>query len=190
MENIVISNLCKAFGENKVLINLSACFEGAKVNTIMAASGVGKTTLLRIMTNLEKADSGNITGLSGKKISAVFQEDRLCENLSALTNIKFVSGKDNATILKALVDIGLEGFEKVPVSTLSGGMKRRVAILRALLSDYDVLFLDEPFKGLDEETKQNVIAYVNNNVAGKTVVLITHIKEEAQMLNTATLLEL
>ncbi len=190
MSDIIISSLNKSFGENRVLINLNATFPHGKISTIMAASGVGKTTLLRILTGLEKADSGEIKGIESKKISVVFQEDRLCENLSALTNIKFVTNKDDADILTALNEIGLAEFEHMPVNKLSGGMKRRCAIVRALLSDYDILLLDEPFKGLDEDTKQKVMDYTKARIKGKTVILITHVKEEAEILGSDLLLEL
>lgn len=78
--------------------------------------------------------------------------------------------------------LGLNGCDDQPVSELSGGMRQRVSILRALFSEYDVLFLDEPFKGLDETLKRDVMAYVKEKTAGKTVVLVTHDKAEAMIL--------
>ncbi len=190
MKDIVLSGVSKAYGENLVLNKLSATFEYGKVNAIMSASGVGKTTLLRVMCGLEKMDSGEISGLDVKKIAVVFQEDRLCENLNALANIKFVTNKSEPQILSALAKIGLSEFEYFPVNKLSGGMKRRVAILRALLSEYDILFLDEPFKGLDVDTKLSVMEYTKEMIKGKTVILITHDEEEAEFLQANNMLKL
>ena len=103
----------------------------------MGKSGLGKTTLLRILMGLEKYDAGSIEGMENKKISAVFQEDRLCENLSAVTNVAIVCEK-NVTlqeIRKELENIGLSGSTEKPVKELSGGMKRRVAIIRSIMAD-------------------------------------------------------
>lgn len=89
--------------------------------------------------------------------------------------------------------IGLYDCAKKKVSELSGGMKRRVAILRALLADYDILFLDEPFKGLDKDTKDLVIKYTGQHITGKTVIFTTHVHSEISALhvkNTISLPEL
>lgn len=156
---------------------------------MMAPSGAGKTTLLRILAGLglEKVDSGQIEGLEGLRISMVFQEDRLCENLSASANIRLVRGKKpwgrdkklEAKISKAMAAVGLGGCEDQPVREFSGGMRQRTALLRALYSEWDVLFLDEPFKGLDEETKELVIEYTKKQCFGKTVIFVTHDRSEA-----------
>ena len=91
-------------------------------------------------------------------MSAVFQEDRLCKNLSPVSNIRLVAPElKKSDIIAAMEHVGLTGCFSQPVRELSGGMKRRVAILRALLADYDILFLDEPFKGLDADTRRLVL---------------------------------
>ena len=181
MQDIKIENLYKAYGEKQVLNNFSAVIEHGKISCIMAPSGAGKTTLLRILMGMEKADRGKITGLENLKIRAVFQEDRLCEELDAVSNIRLVKYKNNKkTVQDALCKMGLTDIENKPVSTLSGGMKRRVSILRALLSDFDVLFLDEPLKGLDMHTKQMVLNEMKNYFENKTIIMITHEKDEAE----------
>lgn len=181
---ITISQLTKSFGDNVVLDNFNTSIPLGQVTLLSAPSGRGKTTLLRILMGLETADSGHILGLDGLKLSVVFQEDRLCKNLSALSNIKLVSPQlKNETIIEALNKIGLEGFAHCPVSELSGGMRRRVAILRALMADYDILILDEPFKGLDMETKELVMSDVKQRSEGKTVIIVTHDPSEATTLN-------
>lgn len=184
--DISIQGLSKAYGENRVLTDFSAVLPAGAVTCIMAPSGRGKTTLLRILMGLEQPDSGAIQGLEGKRRSVVFQEDRLCENLSPVSNIRLVCPERNrAQILEAMEAVGLSGCAAQPVRELSGGMRRRVAILRALLAHYDILFLDEPFKGLDAETKAIVMAYVAEQSAGKTVLLVTHDPTESHVLRAA-----
>ena len=141
----------------------------------MGPSGCGKTTLLRILLGLETADAGTITGLEGRRMSAVFQEDRLCENVSAVSNLRLVNpALSRRAAEAALTELGLGEALSQPVREFSGGMKRRVAILRALLAEFDLLLADEPFKGLDEETKRQTMAYFAEHTRGKTVILVTH----------------
>ena len=149
----------------------------------MGASGCGKTTFAMMLLGLVKPDSGTIEGLENKRLSAVFQEDRLVEHLSAIANIILVLTKDvcDADIAKQLATVELEGeLIRKSVSQLSGGEKRRVAIVRAVMAESDFVCLDEPFKGLDIETKEKVMEYVKKQVEGKTVLLITHDVGEKQ----------
>lgn len=183
--DIKAENLTKQFHGVSVLDKFSAVFADGQTTCIMGSSGCGKTTLLRILMGLETADAGRITGLSGRKISAVFQEDRLCKNLSAVTNVRIVCPKSTAraTIAQALRSVGLE--ESVlyqPVRELSGGMKRRVAIVRGVLAPSDVVLMDEPFRGLDEETRVQTIRFVKENTKGKTLIAVTHDPEEPVLL--------
>ena len=190
--DITIKNLSKAFDEQLVLNDFTHTFKEGTTTCIMGKSGVGKTTLLSILMGLEQADSGQIEGLSDKKISVVFQEDRLCMNLTALLNIKMVLKKESTfsdeKILGLLSRIGIDVTDKKTVSEYSGGMRRRVAILRALFADYDLLIMDEPLKGLDPETKSSVIALIKEYTAGKTVILTTHDPTDVDALSGETLL--
>lgn len=183
---IEIKNLTKAYDRQAVLENLSLTFDDGSFTCIMGKSGVGKTTLLNILMGLENADSGVICGLDDKKVSVVFQENRLCNNITALLNIKMVIQKDSRItddkISECLRRIGLGNDLKKPVSEYSGGMKRRVAILRALLADFDLLIMDEPLKGLDDETKETVIALIKELTKEKTVIMTTHDDSEASLL--------
>lgn len=110
----------------------------------------------------------------------IFQEDRLCENVGALSNLRLcapsLSKKEGE---KRLAELGLGDSLHQPVREFSGGMKRRVAILRALCAEYDLLLADEPFKGLDEETRLRTMEYFRAQTRGKTVLLVTHEEEEA-----------
>jgi len=183
--NINIRNLTKKYGKKEIFKNFSLEIETGKVTALMGKSGFGKTTLIRILMGLEKYDEGKITGLENQKISTVFQEDRLCENLSAITNISIVCEKETSIreISAELEKIGLKESQNKPVKTLSGGMKRRVAIIRCIMAKSDIIIFDEPLKGLDEITKKNVINYLKEKIRGKTVIIVTHDIEEARQLD-------
>ena len=180
---IAVHKLCKAFGGKAVLQDFSCELEEGRVTALMAPSGAGKTTLLRILLGLETADSGEITGLSGKRLAAVFQEDRLLDFMTPVDNIRLPEPKlERAVILREMAAMGLTGCENQPVRELSGGMRRRVAILRALLCGADVIALDEPFKGLDESTKRQAVEFSREMLRGRTAVLVTHDRTEAVAL--------
>lgn len=178
------ANITKKFGENTVLNNFSREFADCKVTAVLGKSGCGKSTLLNVLMGLIAPDSGKVLRGENERISAVFQEDRLCENLTASANIRLVTGKryTRERIAAELAEVGLADCADKPVRELSGGMKRRTALLRALLAEYDVLFLDEPFKGLDADTKRIVLDYCKRKTAGKTVVFVTHDKDECAAL--------
>lgn len=175
-------DIYKAFGGNIVLDGFSYEFSDGKVTAVLGKSGCGKSTLLNILMGLMSPDSGEVVIPEGSRISAVFQENRMCENLTASANIRLVTGKrfSGEEITAELAKVGLEDCKDKPVRVLSGGMKRRTALLRALLAEYDILFLDEPFKGLDSGTKQTVMDYCKNKIIGKTVILVTHDMDECQ----------
>ena len=189
--NIEIKNLSKSYEGTPVLENLSLTLTDSKPVCLMGPSGRGKTTLFSILLGLIKADSGSITGTENKKFSAVFQEDRLCPQLSALMNLAIVQDNPDKIQLSMLLGkMGLTEDEiRRPVSQLSGGQKRRVAILRALVSDSDVVLMDEPFKGLDEDTRRVVINQVKDQLAGRILLVITHDEQDAQLLD-ADIIEL
>lgn len=173
--SIKLKHVSKAFEGKQIFDDFSAVFPEGEIIGIMAPSGYGKTTLLRMLMGLIVPDEGQILGIEGKKKSAVFQEDRLCENLSASANIRLVNPNlSQGETEKAMNAVGLGDCVHQPVRELSGGMRRRVAILRALLCEYEILYLDEPFKGLDQETKELVMKDTKRRCQGKTVFLVTH----------------
>ena len=183
MSDIIIKNLYKSFGDHSVLKNVNLTIKEGSITCIMGQSGQGKTTLLNILMGFEKADSGEVFNIPKNK-SAVFQENRLCEDFSVLSNIRLVNDNiSDATIVSHLHAVGLENEAYQKVSTLSGGMKRRVALVRAILAEKDILFLDEALKGLDEDTKNTTIQYILNNCKDMTILMVTHQKEEALKLN-------
>lgn len=177
-----VEDLRKSYGGTAVLQGVSFTAE-IGLTRVTGSSGIGKTTLLRILLGLETADSGEITGLSGKRLAAVFQEDRLLDFMTPVDNIRLPEPKlERAVILREMAAMGLTGCENQPVRELSGGMRRRVAILRALLCGADVITLDEPFKGLDEATRARVIDETKRLCRGKTVLMVTHEAAEAERM--------
>ncbi len=184
LPDIEVSGLAKAYGDKKVLEDYSAVFSGGSCTCIMGDSGLGKTTLLHILMGLTPPDSGSIKGLAGLKISAVFQEDRLCESFNAVANIGFACGKKTEpTVIAAhLTALGLGDSLNQPVRELSGGMRRRVAICRAVLAAGQALFLDEPFKGLDEQNKELTANYIRRYSRGITTLMVTHSQEEVTLM--------
>jgi NitT/TauT family transport system ATP-binding protein len=183
MEDICITGLCKAFGGKRVLRDLDLTIPAGSTLCLMAPSGAGKTTLLRILAGLEQADAGSITGLSGYRTGMVFQENRLMGGFSLVDNIRLVSpGLTRDAILPVLDRFMLRDSADQPVRELSGGMARRTALLRALLSDADLLLLDEPFTGLDQETLSQVLEETRLRLPGRTCVMATHQPEEAEAL--------
>ncbi len=182
--DIVISGLSKRYGEKTVLENFNAVIPENKLTFIMGPSGCGKTTLINILMGLVEKDGGTITGVPLLK-SAVFQEDRLCESFNAVSNVRLVCENKrvkNKEIIAHLERIGLENNILKPVVELSGGMRRRVAVVRAVLARSDIIFMDEPFKGLDDKTKEKTMQYVADNTKNKTVIIVTHDLNEADFL--------
>ncbi|MBI9094505.1 MAG: ABC transporter ATP-binding protein [Sphaerochaeta sp.] len=192
MKKMQIQEISKRYGNTVVFDRFSCTLYPGEVNVLFGASGSGKTTLLRLLMGLEEADEGSLSSFEKVRISSVFQEDRLCNNLSAFSNVKLVvaSSVSSDQIQEALIAVGLEDAMRKPARELSGGMKRRVALVRALLATYDLLVLDEPFKGLDELTKQQVIAYTEKRTKDKMVILVTHDPEEAKLLGAKHVINL
>ncbi len=183
---LIISKLSKSFQELPVLNDVSLHLVSGNIYCLMGPSGSGKTTLFRILLGLLDADSGEINGLKKKRISAVFQENRLCEAFTPAENVTMVMPPSAGNHKKAVEALGrllpAESLNR-PVSTLSGGMKRRVAIIRALSIPFDMVIMDEPFTGLDEDTKQLVISYIKEVCKNKLVLISTHQEEDVQLLN-------
>lgn len=181
-----IHHLSKSYDSTPVFQNVSLKLEDGGVYCLMAPSGSGKTTLLRILMGLETPDAGTIEGLGTRQISAVFQEDRLCPHLNAAENIRLVnpvcSGRELLQELPALLPA--DSLAK-PVSSFSGGMCRRVSLLRAMLSRGEILLFDEPFNGLDEQNRQDAIRYVQARRYNRTLLFTTHHMEEARALEAS-----
>ena len=177
---IKLLNVYKSFEEKEVLSDFSLNIPTGERVCLMGASGTGKTTVLRLIMGLEKQDSGEI--FKNGTVSAVFQENRLCEDFSALSNVALVCD-DREKAKELLCALSLCEDLNTPVRELSGGMKRRVSIARALSFPHDILLLDEAFSGLDEQTKNKTAEVINRHCVGKTLLLVSHDETEAKLLN-------
>lgn len=183
--DIVFRDLSKWFGQEKILEHFSCTFRAGSAYCLMAPSGTGKTTLLNLLMGLELPDSGMLSGLEGKKISAVFQEDRLLEDCTILENIRFVTGRRLTVpeITREVLRLLPKEALAKPVCEFSGGMKRRAALLRALLAPADLLLLDEPFTGLDREARLAAASLIKEYSRGKLLIVSTHAPEDARLLD-------
>ena len=179
-----VDKISKSFEKKPVLDNISLTLENTGITAIMGVSGIGKTTLLNIIAGLEKADSGTISS-SFSKISYKFQEPRLFPWLTALENVKLViEDKHSAdSIARRLLErVGLcDSLNKYP-DELSGGMQQRVSLVRALAHGGDLLLLDEPFSAVDQETREILLQLISEFAENRSVVLVTHSQEEAEIL--------
>lgn len=183
--SVQIRNLCKTFGSKKVLNNLNITLEDGGIYCLMGPSGMGKTTLLRIIMNLESKDSGEITGIDPDvEISSMFQEDRILPMLSAVANVNMMYEKKRPVkeIKEDLSQILPKKCLRQPVCELSGGMKRRVSLARCMHYQGKMIILDEPFTGLDMATKQEVISYILKNRRNRILLVATHGIEDAALL--------
>ena len=183
--SVILENVSKSFGDKKVLQNCSVTFEAGITTAVLGASGSGKTTLMRIAAGLLLPDSGTVVRDKELSLSFVFQDDRLLPWYTALENVMF-AGISREIAVDVLDSLGLGAELSSLPSELSGGMCRRVAIARALAYNGDVYFLDEPLRGLDKSTAQQVLAVLKNTIKGKTVLLVTHNAEESSLLAQST----
>ena len=209
---LTLRSVTKSYNGQPVLSDLSLEFSSGTFYCLMAPSGNGKTTLFRLILGLEKPDSGVIlfgtsagdTGnndikassgtvsksdlckLRGMRplISAVFQENRLLECYTAIENLRFALGKrySSEALTAYLLRLLPEDALNKPVCEFSGGMKRRLSLLRALLVPFDLLILDEPFNGLDSENRKKAAALVRNRAQNKILLFAAHTKEDAALL--------
>lgn len=175
MNKLEIINISKRFGEKILFENLNLTVDRPMI--LWAASGWGKTTLLRILMGLEDSTGGTVSGVG--KVGAVFQEDRLCPQLTAVQNVELVLENTKRDYEEQiLTDFQQLGFDRaaleLPARKLSGGQKRRAALLRAVWAESDTLLLDEPFTGMDPETMKKAAALLRARCKEKPVLLATH----------------
>lgn len=195
---ILVEELEKRFGETQVLKSVNMRVERSEVAVIIGGSGAGKTTLLRVLIGLERPTSGkvvvagvDIAALSERELNAarrkfgmVFQYSALLDSMNVLDNVAFPLREHTKLkekeikdkVLDKLKAVGLEGTEKRFPSQLSGGMRKRVGLARALMLEPEVLMYDEPTSGLDPITTRTVDEMIleTRDRYGVTSVVISH----------------
>ena len=193
--SLTIKNLGKAFGEKRIFENFSYSFPDNGIYAIKGDSGVGKTTLLRIICGLDKNHTGCVFGGGFNNTSFSFQEYRLFSHLSALENItETVWENSNETNVsdakKILFRLGFSESDLLLYpSELSGGMKQRVSLARAFLKRSPILILDEPTKELDQELCAEVREIIFEESKLRLVIMVTHNHADIEELN-ATVIDL
>lgn len=175
---IEIRNLSVKLGGKTVFSEYNTAIPDEGVVMISGESGIGKTTLLRVLCGLQKPDGGRIVGVENRKISFVFQEPRLLDHLTALENVALVSDRTKAE--KLLRELNMENELHMKAGRLSGGQKQRVSLARAFAFSDDVVLLDEPFTGLDEQNKQKAARLIRT---ARLAIVVSHDAEDAELLS-------
>lgn len=177
---IEIKDLIKKFNDHYVFNNLNLDIESDKITVILGKSGCGKTTLLRLISNLEKYDSGSIN-TNNLKFSYVFQEPRLFPWLTVFENIQAITNLPSDEIYRMIRMVDLEKFSNSYPDELSGGMKSRVSLARAFAYKPNFLLMDEPFSNLDDFTRvkmqEELLKLYNKENVG--ILFVTHNIDEA-----------
>ncbi len=186
---VTARHLFKSYQNQEILSDISLTIQPGEICALMAPSGTGKTTLFRLLLGLEQADQGEIDIPAA---GTVFQENRLIETLSPIENVRLVlpslpKAEIRAELFLVLSSLLPKEALTRPVSTLSGGMKRRCALARALLSPSGCLILDEPFTGLDEDTKKQAIQFIKTWQKGRPLLFSTHDPEDVLLLQARLL---
>ena len=179
---IELQNVCMRFDRKRVFSGLALRFDAPGQYAVLGPSGCGKTTLLRLICGLQKPTSGRISVDPSVRMAVCFQEDRLLPWKTALQNVALAcpGARSEENARAWLARVGLEGECGAMPDALSGGMKHRVALARALAMDAPVLLLDEPFRALDERTHADMLSLIRKQTAGRLLVLVTHDPRDAE----------
>lgn len=181
---VKLHQVSKRFGALEAVRKLDLILPDHGTIAIMGPSGCGKTTVLQMLAGLIRPDSGTLLR-PACRMAYVFQEPRLLPWRTVLDNILLARASSDPpmrTALEWLDAVGLGDCAERYPDELSGGMKQRVSIARALYCDSEMLLLDEPFHGLDEQNREHVMALIQEERRGedKLTVLVTHDREEAR----------
>ena len=169
---LYLENIYKSYGENQLYEGFNGFYEKGQVYYFRTPSGSGKTTLFRMIAGLEMPDEGQVLKIG--RVAYAFQENRLCEAYSAVKNLELVSG-NTIEAGRHLGSLLTEEEMQKPCSQLSGGMRRRVEVARAFASQREIVLLDEPFAGLDEENRRKMQEYIAENGRDKVVLIASHV---------------
>lgn len=177
---ITLADVSKSYGNGPVLERVSLTLEPGKPLCVTGPSGSGKTTLLRLILGLEEPDSGTVEYSAGSRprFGVLFQEDRLFDHLDAVENLRLATGeKDRDMLRAALLELLPSDALDRPVSALSGGQRRRVALVRALRPGGEAVLLDEPFTGLDAAAAAQAADYIRRETGDRPLLLALHRKD-------------
>lgn len=186
---VILNNITKGFQSKAIFKNFSYTFESPGIYAIIGDSGVGKTTLLRMIAGLDNKYSGEILGSGIKNTSFAFQEYRLFPTITALENTVIANGELSDVALKQrAIDLLTKlGFSKNDLallpSELSGGMKQRVSLVRAFLRDTPILLLDEPTKELDETIRKSLYDIIKEESKKRLVIMVSHQNDDFEELS-------
>jgi NitT/TauT family transport system ATP-binding protein len=185
-----IENISKKYGDLQVLAGITIDFLEEGTTCILGPSGCGKSTLLNILSGIEIADSGTVYGFSERELSFVFQDDRLIPWRTVIDNLKFVlSGKQDIQDKDGIIEdylnrVGLFEYRDYYPKELSGGMKKRIGILRAFIYPSSILLMDEPFSSIDISNKKVLMDFFKELMAleKRSCILVTHDLDESIQL--------
>ena len=183
---IEIQGISMAYGEKVIFDRFSLSLPAAGCYAVLGPSGRGKTTLLRLIAGLETPQAGSVHVPRDLRIAFCFQEDRLLPWKTVLENVALVCN-DSLKAKHWIKRVGLAGEENSYPASLSGGMKRRASLARALAYDSDILLMDEPFRALDEQTHAQMLALVRDAAKGRLLLLVTHDEADAEGMNVIRL---
>ncbi len=175
---MTIKNLNKSFENNIIFKDANFEFSTGKITYLMGKSGIGKTTLLRIIAGLDKNYTGEVERF--ERLAYVFQEPRLFPSLTIGENIKIVNQHSSVDVKEILEIVELSKCENMYPNELSGGMKTRVSIARAIYYDADVVLMDEPFSSIDQDMKNRIAPKIFNKLSNKTIIVVSHDETEAK----------
>lgn len=190
MMEIRANNLFFSYGDQPVLQGVNLTLSSDRPVVLLGGSGMGKTTLLRLLAGLLQPQSGQIEGIRpDTRIAVMYQEDRLFPHLTVYKNLKLIRPgvtREEAAGLLAELNLDSAVLDQMP-RELSGGMRRRVALARTLLFEADMVLMDEPFQGLDVDTRRMALAAVRKYTQGRPMLLISHEPEDGPALGAKTL---
>lgn len=184
---IELVNVSKSFDEKKVLDSFSAVFDEGKY-LLKGPSGIGKTTCIRLILGLIEPDEGEVRVPDNMRFAVCFQENRLFEKETVLTNVLAVNENVSVTdAASAILELLPSDSLDKKAGELSGGMKRRLAVIRAMLHDSDCVILDEPFTGLDDASRSKTISFINGRLNGRLLIVTSHDERGLSDLQTVNI---
>jgi len=184
---IELKNVSKSFDEKKVLDSLSCVFEEGSY-LLKGPSGIGKTTCIRLILGLLKPDEGEVIRPDNMRFSVCFQENRLFEKETVLTNVLAVNDGVSVTdATSAILELLPPDSLNKKAGELSGGMKRRLAVIRAMLHESDCVILDEPLTGLDDEARERTIGFIKDRLNGRLLIVTSHDERGLDDLQVVTI---